>query len=833
MKNLRNHLPFIVIVPLLIIVMTWPTLRYVFDSDAFWLPTERDDVYMLFWDAWYSGLMLTEGADFYFTDLKFHPHGVSLAYHNFSLPHMFLFGGLSAVMPRSSAFNLAYLLLVFASTLSGYVYFRYLLRDRWLSLFGAVVFGTSAFVLARPATPHISFIATLPLSLYFLHRGLAEDRRRFLIAAGLLIGFTAFIGLYTLVCLLISVALFMLCFAWTRWRQPAFWTNIVIVALIVSAIGSVRIVPMLENPASLSSALTKNIDNERGRDLLGYLVNYENPFTGPLLKSLFGSENIENGWRQTVYLGYLPMLLIAIGLVSARPRPEIWLWLSLLLIFLLLRLGSTLLVNDVAYESIRLPKYFLAQLLPQVFQPFWNTDPFFAGAIFPFVLLTCFGLKALLKRLPSNRQVSVILIAAGLIAFEYYQPPDPLVIPDAQLTFISEFRQEENQAANHLIHLPMGGNLSKIYDFYQTFNGYPHAEGRPTRTPLSAFDYIEDNLLLSSWRRHESIMCLPWVQNQYLSGLNQLLSDGFTHVLYHHHLDWRRSIRQSFAGVQPAYVDNYVTIYHLEELHVSCRPETVQVSELFSHLQYLVQSPALTPDEGMIILSFHPSDRMADESFRLLESVFSDWKRFAHSHLLDGELQLQSSNPTHSDTKDFLSAEGLILLLYNPTQTGKDRLGPLGEAIANDFQACPPIIDAENLVAAYYPRTGFDCALLMSADRFEVAFDNGLRLANLLYTADGDSLDIQSWWTRLPADAHGVSIQIFDERGEKATGGDFVIHHESLASHRLDLSSLAPGEYSVKLILYNFESGRSVPGMVLSSQARFERALDIGSIAIE
>ncbi len=833
MKILRTHSPFIIIVPLLIIVMTWPTLRYVIDASIFWLPTERDDIYMLFWDAWYGGQILSEGADFYFTDLKFHPDGVSLVYHNFSLPHMLLFGGLTAILPRSSAFNLAYLLLVFASALSAYIYLRYLLRDRWLALFGTIVFGASAFALARPATPHISFIATLPLSLYCLHRGFAENRRALLIAAALLIGFTAFIGLYILVCLLITAALYLLCFARARWRQSSFWANILIVALIAGAIGALRIVPMLADPDSLSSALTKNIEVERGRDLLGYLVNYENPFIGPLLKSLFGSENIENGWRQTVYLGYLPLLLIAIGLASARLRPKVWLWLALLLVFLLLRLGSTLLVNNVAYESIRLPKFYLAQIFPPVFQPFWTTDQFYSGAVFPLALLTCFGMKALLQRLPPNRRIAVLLVVAGFIAFEYYQVPDPLVVPAEQLAFLSELSDEENQASINLIHLPMGGNLSKIYDFYQTYNGYPQVEGRPTRAPPGAYDYIDGNLLLRAWRRYNAVICLPASPAEYLSSLSQLESAGFTHIVYHHTLSSGMRAALSFIGIQPAYEDDFARIYPLALLRDSCANPSIPLPAPFAHFADLARSPAITADQAMSVLSFHPTERLDRRTHRALTSQFFSWRGLSHAYFEDGLLKLQSSILNYKDLNALLAGERLILLLYNPSQTGIAGPGALAEALAKDFQACPPIIEAPNLVAAYYLRAGFDCALLSAADEFGVDFDNGARLKNWLYQLEGEYLDVETWWPRLPEEAHGVSIQVFDAAGAKVAGGDFVIHHESLARRSLEIASLAPGEYSLKLILYNYQTGHSIGGIVSSAEARFDREVEIGSIVIE
>ena len=118
-------------------------------------------------------------------------------------------------------------------------------------------------------------------------------------------------------------------------------------ALVAGAIGAVRILPMLADADGLSNALAKNIDQEIGRDLLGNFVNYEHPLTGPLLRSVFASEQVERGWPQTVYLGYVPLLLVALGLASARMRSRAWPWLALALFFLLLRLGSTLLINDV------------------------------------------------------------------------------------------------------------------------------------------------------------------------------------------------------------------------------------------------------------------------------------------------------------------------------------------------------------------------------------------------------------------------------------------------------------------------------------------------------
>ena len=98
-KLLRNHLHFIVVVFVLLVVMTWPTIRYVFDTEVFWLPTKVFDVWTKFWNAWFGKLLLTGQAEYSYTDLMFYPNGVSLDFHNFAMPHMLLQNVFGAFLP--------------------------------------------------------------------------------------------------------------------------------------------------------------------------------------------------------------------------------------------------------------------------------------------------------------------------------------------------------------------------------------------------------------------------------------------------------------------------------------------------------------------------------------------------------------------------------------------------------------------------------------------------------------------------------------------------------------------------------------------------------------
>ena len=81
-----------------------------------------------------------------------HPDGVSLAFHNFSLPHMAIFASLQAIMPPV-AFNLTHLFLVFLTSTAGYVYLNYLFRDEWIALFGTCRVWHRGIRASAPSTP--------------------------------------------------------------------------------------------------------------------------------------------------------------------------------------------------------------------------------------------------------------------------------------------------------------------------------------------------------------------------------------------------------------------------------------------------------------------------------------------------------------------------------------------------------------------------------------------------------------------------------------------------------------------------------------------------------
>ena len=568
--TLKEHRHFIIVVTLLTLVMTFPTIVYVFRTDVFWLPTGKSsDVYIKLWDVWYGKQFLTGQADRFHTDLIFYPEGVSLTYHPFFIPHIFVVNALRAMFPLSNAFSLAHLLVIWTSALSAYVYILWLFKDKWIALFGAVVFGLSPHVVGHANHSEVAFVATIPLALYGFHRGVVENRSLYIIVSGLATGLTTISSMYGYVCIVITLSLAMCAFSVSMWRSRTFW-RLVALLIAVIALGSLwRLYPLMSDSQALGAALNYYVGRAESNDLIYFLINFRQPVFGPQLATVLQLSHIPPSDSAT-YLGYLPLALIFFGLLHKVSRRRMLPWLTICVLFLILSLGSILQVAGIEFPNIRLPKYYLNQIAPAVFRSFVETSIFMMGALLPLAVSSCVGIVALQDVRPSTRRSWFVVLLVVIVAFEYYIPVQENLIPREQFDYIDWLATEETENEVRLVNLPMGHKNSKRYNLYQALSGYPHVEGAISRTPDSAFDYIRANDILNTWRNDIPISCQVDTRDRYVSALEQLETDGFSHVVFHQNVGNRLTVIDSFQNAEPSYSDNYVWIYRLSDLRDSC-----------------------------------------------------------------------------------------------------------------------------------------------------------------------------------------------------------------------------------------------------------------------
>ncbi|MDE2949887.1 MAG: hypothetical protein OXT68_03895 [Chloroflexota bacterium] len=831
LRALRGHLHFLVIVPALIVVMTYPTIRYVFDTEVFWLPTIVYDAWTNIWNAWYAELILAGKAELLHTDLMFYPEGVSLAFHSYSLPHVVTLNALSAILPLPNAYNLTYLLIIFVATLSAYIYLLYLFRLKWVCLLGAIIFGCSIYVTARPSQPLVTTIATIPLSLYFFHRAVLEKRWSLAALSGFLAGATAFVGIYTYVCLLIALGLYILYFALMRWRQRAFWMTALLALAMAGFIGLARVYPMLADSPALEQALGKGGGEELNTDLVHFFVNYDHPVMTPVFRQLFGLET-DTRWSSS-YLGYLPLALIVIGLLRQTYRRKMLFWLYLMIPFLALRLGSRLTINDQEFSDILLPKHFLDELLPSVFEAIYAPDYFHSGALLPLAVLSCYGALTLLRFFSQRYRWPLIVLLILGVAFENYNSLEHVVIPDEQLALLDWLAEEDDQQDIRLINVPMGRVNAKLYDFYQTLSGYPHAEGVAGRTPQAAYDYINNNPLLSRWSANKSIHCRLSNQSQYLAALDALLRDGFTHIVMHPKAFFASKVEDSFAFAEADFQNEYAAVYRLVDLRGSC-PEEMPGHEAAAHLKEFFSLPAPLPKRNESILSLHSHRLLGPKLFRFYTRQAAKWKSLIHiAGDAREQIQIQSSDARSSDKEGIVNRNSIVWLVYDPQETDPRSVPVYNDWFVKQYRRCNRAHNSFHIRVDLYIRRLFSCDLVAADASLSVRYENGIQLANRLYNVSENELRVFLWWSEPRGGDHAYSIQIFDSDGLKVAQADHVIRYDPLAYRHIDISQLPAGAYSARLIVYHVDSKQSQPGTIMQNQHSFLRELEIAHFSVD
>ena len=130
-------------------------------------------------------------------------------------------------------------------------------------------------------------------------------------------------------------------------------------------------------------------------------------------------------------------------------------------------------------------------------------------------------------------------------------------------------------------------------------------------------------------------------------------------------------------------------------------------------------------------------------------------------------------------------------------------------------------------------RSDIAFAAIDDSSAFEVRYDDGLRLHNLSFVIESDTLRFYLAWTNATRDSYGFSLQFFAEDGNKLLQQDKVVSRQLLQVVEIDGASLPAGAYSVQLIVYDFDTQVSQGGTVSATGDRFERALDVDRIELE
>ena len=244
---------------------------------------------------------------------------------------------------------------------------------------------------------------------------------------------------------------------------------------------------------------------------------------------------------------------------------------------------------------------------------------------------------------------------------------------------------------------------------------------------------------------------------------------------------------------------------------------------------------ASLPSRNALILSFHPDTTVDD--FKILAYyrwLLSDWTHVAHITSDDsGAVVIQSGLSTYAAPDAIVDNSNGIWVIHNPQQTDLSSLEVYRNWFAQNFQMCRRFVDTERSVIAYYLKKPIPCSLIADEPELEIMYDNGAWLGNAELAQSADPLAVYLWWRHRGESELAYSLQAFDDSEDKVLQFDAVISGDPIDAHSLDLSGLAAGAYTLDLIVYDRESGRSQPGTVVNENRSFERAATLATFEVE
>ena len=548
-----------------------------------------NDVWTHQWTFWWVKKAITEGHNPFYTDLLFHPQGVSLVYHNIAWLNIAAWLPLQAVMGSLAAYSLTF---IATFALNGFA--LYLLAKEWTgsppaAFVGGLIYGFWPYTLSQSGHPNMIPVFWVPLALLYLRRTLEAGRKRDAALTGLFLALTGITRWHLLIMGGVVVGLYLLykCLADKACRTRRTLGLLALAGLVAVALMAPLAAPMVV--AQLTRAYPEDIfidkQTQGQTDLLAYVLpNPDLTLWGDAAFRLFKDFKVDK--VRVPFLGYTAILLALYGAVK-RPRSARF-WALAAMIYIALALGPQLRVNDQLYPQVPMPYRLVGDLffIRVLRKP--HRFNIFVGL--PVGMSAAWGMTALLRRRPLGRKSALLAGMVGaLILGEYclvpYRTARP-VTPD----WYGQLAQEVGHFA--VLDLPMAPYFfDKQYMFYQITHDKPLVEGHVSRLPREALVLLDSTPFLKGLHQDNAMdPALADVTHQ----LRSLAEADVRYIILHKKLATPEQLAawQDWLTFGPYHEDEDLVVYRTEP-----------------HLgrDFALAYP-LTDDIGLIRLYRHPHE---------------------------------------------------------------------------------------------------------------------------------------------------------------------------------------------------------------------------------
>ncbi len=491
---------------LLTVVMTWPLVARLGTH----LPGIGNDLWTHQWTFWWVKQSLLEGHSPFYTDLLFHPQGVSLAYHNIAWLNIAAWLPLQAVVGGLAAYSLVFIAFLALNGFTMYLLARELTGSPPAAFIGGLVYGFWPYTLSHYDHPNMVVVCWLPLVLLYLHRTLEGGRRRDALLAGLFLALTGLTRWQLLIMGGVVVGLYVLYRLLSKrsCRTRRTLGLLMLTGLVAGTLLVPLALPMVS--AQLTRAYPDDIfidEQDWGQtDVLAYVLpSRYHPLWGDAAFRLY--QNFIVNKVYVAFLGYTTIALAVAGAAKDWRRARFWVLAAV--VYVALALGPQLRVNGQLYPQAPMPYRLIGDLF--FVRILRKPDRFNVFLALPVGMLVSLGMAALLRpelaeglrRWPFHRKsaVAVALVGiAGVLILGEYCPVPYTTVPAVTPAWYSQLALEPGRFA--VLDLPMQiQTVDKRYMFYQITHGKPLVEGRVARLPREAFAFVDSVPVLQELRQ--------------------------------------------------------------------------------------------------------------------------------------------------------------------------------------------------------------------------------------------------------------------------------------------------------------------------------------------
>ena len=497
------------------------------------LPGGSVDLLVHYWNGWWAGEALAAGQTPFFSNLLFHPDGLSLVFHNFAWMTILPWLLLRPLLGGFAAYNVVLLLTLTFCGVAAYLLIAQLTHNRWAAFLGGLIYLLWPYRLSQLGHPNLISTQWVPLLFLGLILLIRHGRWRFAALVGLLLALVGYTRWQQLIPVAIMVLIFLAVTLPTAWGRARQWVGPLLLAGVLALL-------LLAPPALLLASelqvtdvdlLRAGEESTKQTDVLAYVTPAgSHPILGEITGRstpatwLIGPAAVDF----VPYLGWTTLLLAAIGVWRARRDSLPWVLMALALIAL--ALGPILRFNGQLVESVPMPYGPLAKLFPPI-RLLRFPDRFNMFLALPLSVLAGYGIAALQKwsaeRFGRGGSVALVALLLAAILFDFQTEPIPVEAYDLP-EFYETLAAEGDDSA--LLNLPLGEQRAKWYMFSQTEHGRPILQGRSSRLPNGTYAYLDEHPWLRVLRQSDE---MPPQLTDVSRQLTSLAADGIGYLVLH------------------------------------------------------------------------------------------------------------------------------------------------------------------------------------------------------------------------------------------------------------------------------------------------------------